>query len=108
MPNGKNGQEREELHRAIWSIADDIRSKGVRLGNRLVIIESSAFSDLHYFSFFCSNALVSKRSVYHLEHFTPLEDARSKLARYNVCSNSRIKVCLGFRSSDQVVAAASL
>lgn len=43
---------------------------------------------------------------YHLEHFTSLEDAQNKVAAYNVWSNSRIKVCLNFRSPNQVVAAA--
>ena len=37
------------------------------------------------------------------QRFTSLEDAQRKIADYNLWSNTRIKVCLNFRSPNQVI-----
>ena len=37
------------------------------------------------------------------QRFTSLEDAQCKIADYNLWSNTRIKVCLNFRSPNQVI-----
>lgn len=94
--NALFGQKKPELSRIELALGElDIAYRRIRVGTpkHNGRVERQHGLDTHRF--------------YDHQRFTSLADAQSKLWAYNTWSNSRIKVCLNFRSPIHILAALS-